>query len=113
VNCGISPLLSQTSASKKKPSLIDAIQPDRISGPYGKRFLLAHRNDPATPDLRGLSPRERQVLAYFAFGHSDKAIAYELGLAPSTIATHLAHARAKLGPMLRTALRTLRYGKLA
>lgn len=63
----------------------------------GRRFLVARRNDPNVSDPRALTSRERQVARYAALGHSSKHIAYELGLAPSTIATHLASAMRKLG----------------
>jgi hypothetical protein len=64
----------------------------------GKRYYLAHKNDPQlAPDL-ALTERERQVLAYAELGHSDKLIAYSLGLSRSTVATLLARARRKLGP---------------
>ena len=63
----------------------------------GKRYYLAHKNDPAlAPDL-ALTERERQVLGYAELGHSDKLIAYSLGLSRSTVATLLARARRKLG----------------
>jgi DNA-binding NarL/FixJ family response regulator len=71
-------------------SLVDHFDSD------GRRFVVAHRNDARVPDARGLTLRERQVIAYAALGHSNKVIAYELGLAASTVASHLAHARAKL-----------------
>lgn len=63
----------------------------------GRRYWVARKNDPEVPDPRGLTARERQVLAYHAMGHSQKLIAYELGLAPSTVWTHLARAKRKLG----------------
>lgn len=64
----------------------------------GKRYYLAHKNDPElAPDL-ALTERERQVLGYAELGHSDKLIAYSLGLSRSTVATLLARARRKLGP---------------
>jgi hypothetical protein len=64
----------------------------------GKRYYLAHKNDPQlAPDL-ALTERERQVLGYAELGHSDKLIAYSLGLSRSTVATLLARARRKLGP---------------
>ncbi len=72
-------------------SLLDHFDSD------GRRFVLAHRNDVRTPDLRGLTPRECQVLGYAALGHSNKVIAYELGLSTSTVAGHLSAARRKLG----------------
>jgi DNA-binding CsgD family transcriptional regulator len=70
-------------------SLIDHADSD------GRRFIVAHRNDARVPDMRGFTLRERQVLAYAALGHSNKVIAYELGLSVSTVAGHLAKARAK------------------
>jgi DNA-binding NarL/FixJ family response regulator len=71
-------------------SLLDHFDSD------GRRFVVAHRNDARIPDMRGLSSRERQVLAYAALGHSNKVIAYELGLSISTVSGHLARGRAKL-----------------
>jgi DNA-binding CsgD family transcriptional regulator len=70
----------------------------------GRRYIFAHRNDPRTPDLRGLSDRERQVVAYALLGHSNKHIGYELGLAPSTVALHLGTACKKLGCLSRVEL---------
>ena len=66
----------------------------------GKRYYLAHKNDPELAEDRALTPRERQVLGYAELGHSDKLIAYELGLAPSTVSTLLSTARRKLGRSL-------------
>jgi DNA-binding NarL/FixJ family response regulator len=74
-------------------SLVDHYDSD------GRRYIVAHRNDPATPDPRALTERERQVVAYAALGQSNKLIAYELGLSPSTVGVLLARARAKLGTM--------------
>ncbi|WP_437909440.1 LuxR C-terminal-related transcriptional regulator [Sorangium sp. So ce327] len=62
----------------------------------GRRFLIARRNDPAARPARVLSTRERQVAGYAALGHSNKLIAYELGISVSSVNTHLAHAQAKL-----------------
>jgi DNA-binding CsgD family transcriptional regulator len=41
---------------------------------------------------------------------SNKEIAYELGITPTTVAMHLASARAKLAKHLRTALWFFRHG---
>jgi DNA-binding CsgD family transcriptional regulator len=79
-------------------SLLDHFDSD------GRRFIVAHRNDASVPDARGLTLRERQVIAYAALGHSNKVIAYELGLSTSTVGSHLARARAKLPLPLRTAI---------
>jgi DNA-binding NarL/FixJ family response regulator len=71
-------------------SLVDHYDTD------GRRYLVAHRNDPTTPDPRGLTERERQVVAYADLGQSNKLIAYQLGLSVSTVAVLLARAREKL-----------------
>lgn len=64
----------------------------------GRRYLLARPNapKPAGPP-RPLTEREAQVARHAALGHSNKLIAYELGLSPSTVATHLRSAMEKLG----------------
>lgn len=71
-------------------SLVDRFDSD------GRRFLVAHRNDPRARDPRGLTERERQVLGYAELGRSNKLIAYELGLSPSTVGVILKNARVKL-----------------
>lgn len=72
-------------------SLIDRFDHD------GRRFVVAHRNHVTTRGLRALTPRERQVVSYAGLGHSNKLIAYELGLSLGSIGTHLSAALAKLG----------------
>jgi hypothetical protein len=79
-------------------SLIDRFESD------GRRFVVAHRNDPCAPDMRGLTLRERQVLAYANLGLPNKVIAYEFGLSLSTVSTHLARARTKLQSSLGAAV---------
>ncbi|MCC6522153.1 MAG: response regulator transcription factor [Polyangiaceae bacterium] len=73
----------------------------------GKRFFIARRHDPV-PRVqsahRPLTRRERQVVAHACLGHSNKLIGYELGLAPATVATHLARAADKLGTTSRAEL---------
>lgn len=70
----------------------------------GRRFYVAHKNDPRAPELRALSTRERQVVAYAVQGHSNKLIGYELGLSKSTVVNHLTAAQKKLGVESRTEL---------
>lgn len=72
-------------------SLVDRFERD------GRRYLVAHRNAPNLRDPRGLKPRERQVVALTALGHSLKLIAYELGLSTSRVWTIRARAMRKLG----------------
>jgi DNA-binding CsgD family transcriptional regulator len=79
-------------------SLVDSFERD------GRRYLMARRNDPRLEFPRALSERQRQIVAYAAQGHSNKYIAYALGLAPSTVATHLAAAMQRLGAHTRTDL---------
>ncbi len=79
-------------------SLVDHFDRD------GRRFLVARRNDPSIRAPSCLSMRERQVLAYSALGFSNKHIAYALGLAHSTVSTHLRAGMRRLGIHNRAAL---------
>jgi DNA-binding CsgD family transcriptional regulator len=63
----------------------------------GRRYYLAHKNDPELAPDRALTARESQVLGYAELGYSNKLIAYSLGLSGSTVATLLAKAKRKLG----------------
>lgn len=72
-------------------SLIDRFESD------GKRFVVAHRNDPELGDPRGLSRRERQIAEYVGHGRSFKEIAYLLGISASAVSNSAARAIAKLG----------------
>jgi DNA-binding CsgD family transcriptional regulator len=72
-------------------SLVDQFDSD------GRRYVIAKRNEAAGTQPRQLSPRERQVLAYASLGHSNKVIAYELGLSASTVRVLLTRASRKLG----------------
>jgi DNA-binding CsgD family transcriptional regulator len=79
-------------------SLVDSFERD------GRRFLLARKADPRLEQPRRLSQRQRQIVGYAALGHPNKYIAYALGLAPSTVATHLAAAMTELGVRNRAEL---------
>jgi len=86
----------------------------------GRRFLVArpdvplrgteHQPSAEVAGDRGprppprLSTQEMRVLAELAKGHSNKAIAYDLGICTSTVATLLARAARKLGCKDRLAL---------
>jgi DNA-binding CsgD family transcriptional regulator len=63
----------------------------------GRRYYLAHKNDPELAPDRALTLREKQVLVYAELGYSNKLIAYSLGLSSSTVATLLGKARRKVG----------------
>ena len=79
-------------------SLVDRFDSD------GRRFVVAHRNDPEVGDPRGLSRRERQVAEFAGFGRTPKEIAYVLGLSASAVANAEGRARAKLGLATRAEL---------
>ncbi len=68
------------------------------------RYLVARKNDPLVVGFDALSARERQAVSLVAMGHSNKSIAYELGLAVSTIGVLLSRASKKLGAMTRREL---------
>ena len=72
-------------------SLVDRFESD------GKRFVVAHRNDPELGDPRGLSTRERQVAEYVGLGRSYKEIAYALGISLTSISNAVSQACRKLG----------------
>jgi DNA-binding NarL/FixJ family response regulator len=61
----------------------------------GKRLLLAFENSPVTPALL-MSEAERRVVSYAALGHSQKYIAYELGLSESVVSRLISSALGKL-----------------
>jgi DNA-binding CsgD family transcriptional regulator len=56
----------------------------------------------ATAPPSSLTPRERQIAAMLASGRSNKAIAAELSISPTTVARHVANILAKLGFTSRT-----------
>jgi DNA-binding NarL/FixJ family response regulator len=72
-------------------SLVDKFESD------GRRYLLAHRNEPHARESHALRRREQQVLELACRGYSNKMIAYELGIAETTVATHLGAVRRKFG----------------
>lgn len=77
-------------------SLLDDFDSD------GRRFVVAVENAPPTrTPRRELSEREHQVMTQAELGHSDKVIAYELGLSASTVRVLLHRAMRKLGVSAR------------
>lgn len=79
-------------------TLIDRVDND------GRRYFIARKNDPEVARHHALTRRELQVVGYAVLGHSNKLIAYEMGLSVSTVAGYLASASDKLGVGARTAL---------
>jgi DNA-binding NarL/FixJ family response regulator len=77
-------------------SLLDEFDTD------GKRFVVAMDNRPPQRVARGaLSEREHQVLTQAELGHSNKEIAYELGLSSATVRVLIHRAAKKLGAATR------------
>ncbi len=70
----------------------------------GRRYIVARRNEHAVRDPRALTQRERAVAHLAALGKSNKLIGYELGLAGSTIGSHLSTVMRKLGAGSRVEL---------
>jgi DNA-binding CsgD family transcriptional regulator len=78
-------------------SLVDEFDSD------GRRFLVVRRNDLAASEP-ALSDRERQVAAHIALGHSNKLIAYQLGVSLSTVSSYARRVARKLGTTNRVEL---------
>jgi DNA-binding CsgD family transcriptional regulator len=70
----------------------------------GRRYVVARRNEHALRDPRGLTQRERAVVNLAGLGKPNKLIGYELGLAESTVGSHLSTAMRKLGASSRVEL---------
>jgi DNA-binding CsgD family transcriptional regulator len=79
-------------------TLVDRCEPGE------PRAVLARQNAPAPSGPVPLSGRERQVVALATLGRSNKMIAYELGLAHSTVRVLMARAAVKLHAPTRRAL---------
>lgn len=58
---------------------------------------------PDAPIAGDLTPREREVLGWLAYGKTDAEIAAFLGTSPRTVHKHLEHIYVKLGVETRTA----------
>jgi DNA-binding CsgD family transcriptional regulator len=70
----------------------------------GRRFVVATKNPFLVNRSLRLTLRERQVAALVAAGHSNKLVAYELGISQGTVASTLSRALQKLGVRSRTEL---------
>ncbi|MBA2661541.1 MAG: hypothetical protein H0U74_04555 [Bradymonadaceae bacterium] len=79
-------------------SLLDSFDAD------GRRYYVARQNCHEVPTLETLSRREHEVVQLVALGYGNKLAGYALGLAPSTVATHLHRAMTKLGVTKRIEL---------
>jgi len=82
-------------------SLVDQFDSD------GRRFVVAAKNAPRLTRPLCLTRRERQVVSLAAAGHSNKLIAYDLGISVGAVAATLSRAMQKLGVRSRAKLATL------
>lgn len=62
-----------------------------------RRLILAVPNPPEVVSPRGLTEREMQVVTYAIFGHSNKFIAYQLGISKARVSLLLSSSMQKLG----------------
>jgi DNA-binding NarL/FixJ family response regulator len=76
---------------------------------------IAENTNRVIAEPERLTRREREVLELIAAGHSNKRIAFELGISEKTVKTHVGHLFAKLGVTDRTqaALLAVRDGLIA
>ncbi len=79
-------------------TLIDHFESD------GKQYLLARKNPAVPPGISALSEREGQAVGFAALGHPNKLIAYEMGIAASTVSVLLLRAARKVGARTRAGL---------
>lgn len=79
------------SVYERRWTLMETVETD------GRRLMLARVNPPAEHPTAGTSQRERQVAELLTRGVSQKAIAFELQVAPSTVSFHVRNLLRKLG----------------
>src|SRR2546422_3876212 len=91
-----------------RDELIDAIKQISTGGAFiDPQMLKGMLSDlkptaPAPPQARGLTKREREILALVAEGMSNREIAERLVLSPETVKSHVAAILEKLGVSDRT-----------
>ncbi len=72
-------------------ALVDRFESD------GRRYVVAHVNEPVPARLLALTLRQRQVISHVLLGHSSKLTGYALGISPAAVSTALKSALLKLG----------------
>jgi predicted ATPase/DNA-binding CsgD family transcriptional regulator len=79
-----------------------ADQPRAAPDDDGRTLSVVEPYEVAAAPPSSLTPREHQIAALIATGRSNKAIAEELSISPTTVARHVANILAKLGFRSRT-----------
>jgi two-component system, NarL family, response regulator LiaR len=98
VHAGATSYLLKTAAAEDVIAAVRAaatgsanLSPDLLT-----RLTRALRRPPPPDPLQPLSPREREVLALIARGHSNRQIARELIISEQTVKTHVSNILTKL-----------------
>lgn len=91
-------LALSTALSSGRWSLVDHFE----SG--GRRLLVAQCNEPRAPTIASLTARERAALGLARQRHSNKMVAYQMGISASTVGVLLHRAARKLGVSTRQEL---------
>jgi two-component system, NarL family, response regulator NreC len=84
--------------------LVEAVQAAAAGRRYVTAAVAAGLSRGAEPVVKGLSPRETEVLRLMALGHTNREIGEQLGLSVRTVETHRAHIQQKLGLSTRPEL---------
>lgn len=79
----------------EKAALLAAIHQARSHGEGQDQ--VRQLAEAARVQLNALTPRERDVLGGLVDGHSNKVVAYDLGISPRTVEIHRANLMTKLG----------------
>jgi two-component system nitrate/nitrite response regulator NarL len=90
---GVSGVILKSYTTKETRDAIAYIATGRTVMPAGWQRALAG----AAEKSRGLSPRQRQILALVAQGHANEEIAAELELSPNTVKFHIRAVYSRLG----------------
>jgi two-component system nitrate/nitrite response regulator NarL len=90
---GVSGVILKSYTTKETRDALAYIATGRTIMPAGWQRVLAGPSDRS----RGLSPRQRQILALVAQGHGNEEIAAELELSPNTVKFHVRAVYSRLG----------------
>jgi two-component system nitrate/nitrite response regulator NarL len=90
---GVGGVILKSYTTKETRDAIAYIATGRTVMPAGWQRVLAAASDRS----RGLSPRQREILALVAQGHGNEEIAGELELSPNTVKFHIRAIYSRLG----------------
>jgi DNA-binding NarL/FixJ family response regulator len=89
--------------SERKEHLIDAIRAAGTDTPYVAPKMAGAMLNDSTVGRPNLAPREKEVLIAWFRTESKELVAQQLGIAPTTVRTHLQRVRAKYAAVGRAA----------